>query len=142
MYDAQIRSQDAAAKGVRSWSAPEIGAGFWMTPYNPSWWRVDENGNPGMGQFMVSAQQMLPNRRKQDAQANYMQAMSSVATAQKGFTRNQLFAETKRNYYGWVILKRKQAVLRQNENLLQFMQKSAEIRFQYGMDKQIGRAHV
>jgi outer membrane protein TolC len=135
MYDAEISSMYAAAKGARSWMPPQVDAGFWMTPYNPKWWHVDNQGNPGMGQFMVSVQQMLPNRRKQAAQTAWMQSMSAVGVSQKNATLNQLRADTKRHYYAWGILKRKAQVLHQNEDLLQYMQKNAEIRYQYGMDK-------
>ncbi|MEO5907915.1 MAG: hypothetical protein ABIR50_01820, partial [Ginsengibacter sp.] len=34
MYDAQVHSLDAMAKGAKSWNPPEIGVGFFMTPYN------------------------------------------------------------------------------------------------------------
>ncbi|HEY0732585.1 MAG TPA: TolC family protein, partial [Chitinophagaceae bacterium] len=34
MYEADIRSMDEAAKGAKSWMPPEVGAGFFMTPYN------------------------------------------------------------------------------------------------------------
>jgi hypothetical protein len=33
MYDADIQSMDAAAKG-RSWMAPQVSTGLFMTPYN------------------------------------------------------------------------------------------------------------
>src|SRR5688500_5148070 len=39
MYEADIRSMDEAAKGARSWMPPEVGAGFFMTPYNPQRWK-------------------------------------------------------------------------------------------------------
>ena len=35
MLDAEARSMNEAAKGAYSWMAPELGAGFYMTPYNP-----------------------------------------------------------------------------------------------------------
>jgi hypothetical protein len=34
MYDADIQSMDAAAKGARSWMAPQVSTGLFMTPYN------------------------------------------------------------------------------------------------------------
>jgi hypothetical protein len=34
MYDADIQSMDAAAKGAKSWMAPQVETGFFMTPYN------------------------------------------------------------------------------------------------------------
>ena len=77
MYDYEIRSMDEAAKGARSWMPPELGTGLWMAPYNPSLWKKSEDGMNGMGQYMIAAQQMFPNRKKQDAEANYMLAMIS-----------------------------------------------------------------
>ena len=67
MYDAQIRSMDEAAKGARSRMPTEFGTGLWMTPYNPKLWQKGNNGATGMGQYMLSVQQMFPNKKKQDA---------------------------------------------------------------------------
>src|SRR6476660_9849333 len=78
MYDYEIRSMDAAAKGAKSWMPPEFGTGFWMVPYNPALWKKMDDGTPGMGQYAISAQQMFPNKKKQNAEAAYMEAMSSV----------------------------------------------------------------
>ncbi len=50
MYDNEIRSMDEAAKGARSWMAPQVGAGQFMTPYNPGLWKKDGD-MPGMGNF-------------------------------------------------------------------------------------------
>src|ERR1700738_1910906 len=75
-YDAQIHSLDEAAKGARSWDAPLLSTGLWMTPYNPNLWKKQSDGSTGMGQYMVSAQQMFPNKKRQDAEEKYMQGMS------------------------------------------------------------------
>ena len=32
MYDADVRSMDEAAKGAKSWMAPELSTGFFMVP--------------------------------------------------------------------------------------------------------------
>ncbi|MFX8871844.1 hypothetical protein ABTM94_19080, partial [Acinetobacter baumannii] len=48
MYDAEIRSLDEAAKGAKSWMAPELSSGFFMTPYAPRYWKYN-SGVPGMG---------------------------------------------------------------------------------------------
>ena len=140
MYDADIRSMDEAAKGAGSWMPPEFGAGFYMTPYSPSRWKAgmkDGNGmqQSGMGSFMLSAQQMFPNKKRQDAEAGYMQAMSSVEKERKGATLNDLYAEAKKNYYQWVILEKKLNVVEQNEKLLNLMIKNAEIRYKNGLEK-------
>lgn len=140
MYDADIRSMDEAGKGARSWMPAEFGAGFWMTPYNPKMWKAgmkDAEGmqEPGMGQFMLSAQQMFPNKQRQNAEAKYMEAMSSVEKERKQATINNLFAEAKKNYYEWLVIEKKRRVIDQNEKLLNFMIENAEIRFKNGMAK-------
>lgn len=135
MYDAEIRSQDEAAKGVHNWEPPEIGGGLWMTPYNPALWKKGQDGTPGMGQFMISAQQMFPNKRKQDAEAKYMEAVSSVDAEKKKASLNELYAMAKKNYYEWIIIKKKLSVIDQNEKLLNFMIQNAEIRYKNGLEK-------
>jgi outer membrane protein TolC len=139
MHDFEIRSMDAAAKGARSRMPAEFGAGFFMTPYNTNLWKKTEDGmggyEEGMGQFMLSAQQMFPNQRKQNAELEYMSAMSSVEAEKKNFSLNQLYAGAKSNYYDWVIIQKKIAVLDQNEELLNFMIQSAEIRYKNGLEK-------
>ncbi len=74
-FDAQIRSLDEAAKGARNWEAPELSSGLWMTPYNPGLWKRQSNGSTGMGQYMISAQQIFPNRKMQGAEQKYMQSI-------------------------------------------------------------------
>lgn len=135
MYDAEIRSLDEAAKGARSWEAPEINTGFWMTPYNPNLWKKNTDGTPGMGQYMIGVQQMLPNKKVQDAKAAWMQAMSSVNKERKNAILNNLYAEAKRNYFGWVIIKKKLSILDKDKQLLQFMIQNAEIRYKNGLGK-------
>lgn len=135
MYDADIRSADEAAKGARNWEAPTIGTGLWMTPYNPAYWKKGDNGSFGMGQYQVSAEQMFPNKKRLDAEEKYMQSVSSVDAEKKKATLNELVAVAKRNYYEWIITKRKLSVLDQGEKLLNFMIQSAEIRYKNGLGK-------
>jgi outer membrane protein TolC len=135
MYAAQIRSLDEAAKGARSWMPTDFSTGLWMTPYNPRMWQKGDNGEPGMGQYMLSVQQMFPNKKKQDAESAYMQGMSASEKEKQKFELNQLYAEAKKNYYQWVILKKKMSVLNENERLLNFMIKDAEIRYKNGLDR-------
>ncbi len=135
LYEAQIRSYDEAAKGARSWMPTEFGTGFWMTPYNPKLWKKGDNGVTGMGQYMLSAQQMFPNKKKQDADEAYLKGMSAADKERVKFELNQLYAAAKKNYYEWIILKKKLTVLNENEKLLNFMIKDAEIRYRNGLDK-------
>jgi outer membrane protein TolC len=134
-YDAQIRSLDEAARGARSWEAPLLSTGLWMTPYDPSLWKKQSNGSTGMGQYMISAQQMFPNRKKLDADEKYMQGMSSVEKEKKNAAINELYAAAKQNYVQWIILKKKMAVLYQDSLLLDFMIKNAELRYKNNLGK-------
>jgi outer membrane protein TolC len=134
MYDANIRSMDAAAKGAHSWMAPEISTGFWMTPYDTHLWKAND-GNNGMGQYMISGQQMFPNKKYNDANAAYMNGMSASAKEDKNNTLNELFATAKKNYYEWIILIKKLKLLDEDDKLLQMMQSNAETRYKNGLEK-------
>ena len=134
MYDADIQSMDAAAKGAKSWMPPQVSTGFFMTPYNPKLWKADAMG-PGMGNYMLGVTQMIPNASKLKADFNYMNAMSSVEAENKNYTVNQLNALAKTNYYQWIVLDKKIKISNDNLLLLDYMIKSMEIRYQYNMDK-------
>ena len=134
MYDADIQSMDAAAKGARSWMAPQVETGFFMTPYNTKMWKANEM-EPGMGSYMLGVTQMIPNASKLNANENLMKAMSSVESENKNFTLNQLNALAKTYYYEWIIIKKKIKIAQDNLQLLEYMIKSMEIRYQYNMDK-------
>ncbi|HEU5052087.1 MAG TPA: TolC family protein [Hanamia sp.] len=134
MYDAQIRSLNEAAKGAKSWSPPEFGAGLWMTPYNFN--RAKASAiDKGRGSFMISVSQMFPNRKEQNANAEYLQALSSVNKENKKVSLNELFAEAKKNYYDWLVIKKKQTVLNDNEKLLNFIIQSTELRYKNNLGK-------
>ncbi len=135
MYDAEIRSMDEASKGAKSWMPPEISTGLWMVPYNPALWKKNDMDETGMGQYMIGGQQMFPNRKKQNADAAYMEAMSSVEKEKKKATLNELINDAKKFYYEWIILEKKLVILAQNEKLLDFMIKNAEIRYKNGLEK-------
>src|SRR5258706_3182040 len=134
MLDAEARSMNEAAKGAYSWTAPELGAGFYQTPYDPG--RLKSmNGEPGMGMFMISAQQMFPNRKKQDAEFAFMNAQSSVEIQKKDVAVNELLYIARKNYYEWIVLEKKLKVADENDKLLRFMIQSAELRYKNGLGK-------
>ena len=134
MYDADIQSMDAAAVGAKSWMAPQINSGFFMTPFNPKMWKAD-GMNLGMGSLMIGATQMLPNKKKKNAEFNLMNAMSSVEKENKNYTLNQLYAVAKNNYYQGLVLLKKVKIAADNILLLEYMITAMEIRYQYNMDK-------
>ena len=135
MYESEIRSMDEAAKGAKNWMPPEFSTGLWMTPYNPNMWKKGPAGEPGMGQYMIGGQQMFPGRGKKNAEAAYMEAMSSVEKEKKNASLNELVNDAKLYYYEWLIMKKKLAILDQDERLLNFMIKNAEIRYKNGLEK-------
>ena len=135
MYDADIRSMDEAAKGAKSWSPPELGTGLYMTPYSPSLWKKSADGTSGMGQYMISAQQMIPNKKELEANEKYMQAASAVSYESGQSALNELYASAKASYYDWLINEKKMAVLDDNEQLLDFMIRSAELRYKNNLGR-------
>ncbi len=135
MYNNEIRSMDEAAKGAKSWMPPEFNTGLWMVPYNPKLWIRDDMGATGMGQYMLGGQQMLPNKKKQNADAAYMEAMSSTEKEKKNVALNELIQDAKQFYYEWIILKKKLVIIEQNKKLLDFMLKNAIIRYKNGLEK-------
>ncbi len=137
MYDAQINAYNSYAAGAKSLEPPQIGAGFFMTPYNVSMWKGEgaHSASPGMGSFMISAQQMFSNTKKLNANASYMQSMSSVEKETKNATRNEMFGMAKMNYSELQVMKKKLKILNESEELIDYIIKSTEIRYTYGMDK-------
>ena len=134
MYDNEIRSMDEAAKGARSWMPPTLGVGQYMTPYNVNLWR--RNGEmKGMGSIALSGEQMFPNKKKLNANEAYMKAMSGVEKEIKNRDINELIQDAKLLYYEWMVLQKKLTVVYENEKLLDFMIKNAEIRYKNGLDK-------
>lgn len=135
MYEADIRSMDEAAKGARSWMPPEVGAGFFMAPYTTRQWKKMSEMEPGMGSFMISVQQMIPNKKKLDADAAYMESMSAPARETRQTALNELYAAAKDAYFEWVIIEKKKLLLSENEKVLEFMITNAEIRYKNGLEK-------
>ncbi len=134
MYTNEIRSMDEAAKGARSWMPPEIGAGPFMTPYNPAMWRKMGDVN-GMGSIAISVEQMIPNKKKLDADEAYMRAMSSVEKENLNANVNELRQDAKQLYYQWIVLRKRLSVVEESQKLLDFMIKNAEIRYKNGLEK-------
>ncbi len=134
MYNAEVRSMDAAAKGARSWMPPTVGAGLFMTPYNPKLWQRDGD-MLGMGSVAVSVEQMLPNRKKLDANENLMKAMSSVEKEKLFAALNENFQDAKKLYYSSIVLDKKLKVVKENEKMLDFMIRNADIRYKNGLAK-------
>lgn len=134
MYDADIRSLDEAAKGARAWSAPELGTGFFMVPYDIGLTKAMGN-KTGMGSYMIAASQMFPNKKEQNANASYLKSISSIDKENKQAALNVLLAEAKKSYYDLLVVEKKKLVLAENEKLLNFMIQSSELRYKNNLGK-------
>lgn len=126
--EAAARAAEAPAKGAYSWMPPELGAGFFQAPYNVSRWKGSRD-MPGMGMFMVSAEQMLPNKKAQDAEYQLLQSAADIELAKQSGTLNELLAQVRGAYYQLIVDEKKSALFDQNKKLLDFMISSAEIRY-------------
>lgn len=135
-YDAKINAINTYAEGAKSLDPPQVGGGFFMTPYNPQMWKADPSMNTnGMGSFMLSAQQMFMNPKKLNANSEYMKSMSGVEMEMKKSMSNELFTMAKMSYYEWVLLKKKLKILKESEDILSYLIETTELRYKYGMDK-------
>ena len=136
VYDAQINAYNEYAKGARSLDPPQLGAGLFMTPYDPMMWKPDAmNNSDGMGSFMISGEQMFMNPNKLSANGTYMKSMAGVEKEMKKSMKNEMFSMAKMNYYEWIVMKKKLIVLNESEELLNYLIKSTELKYTYGMDK-------
>lgn len=144
--EANIKAITAYSKSAYNWEAPQLGAGFFMTPYKSQLWSsqnmMDGMGNnvnsPGMGQFMVQFQQMIPNPVRQTANAKYLSALSLVENEDKDAFQNELIAEAKEAYYKIALQQKRLRILRQNESLGQYALKSAQSRYALQKEKLSG----
>lgn len=134
VYDAQVRAFDEAAKGAKSWMPPELGTGLYMMPYNLALTKA-MGDQKGMGSYMISAWQVFPNKKEQNANALYMEAMSSVDRQNSQEALNELYAAAKTDYYDWIVIQKKLNVLDDNEKLLNFMIQSTELRYKNNLGK-------
>ncbi|OCB74402.1 TolC family protein [Flavobacterium crassostreae] len=130
IHDAEIQSSNAAVRGAKTWMAPQLSTGFFMTPYNTQMWKANPM-NPAMGAYMVGVTQMIPNSSRLKADANYLMAVASVEKENKKHTANQLYALAKTNYYQGLVLGKKIKIAKDNLLLLEYWIQSMEIRYQY-----------
>ncbi len=141
MYDNQAKAFDAMATGAKAWDAPQLSAGFFMTPYKSSYWQpqvMDINGmesmDPGMGSFMIQGRQMIPNPSRLNANQKYMQAMSSVELENQKAIANTLLTQVKINYSEIQIIDKKLLVLAEAERTLQTMITLGESKIAYSQE--------
>ena len=126
-YDQRVNAMNAYTEGAKSWMAPMIGGGTFMTAY-PYSTIMDERDK---GAVMISAQQEIPNPAKLRAKKEFFSSKAGIEESNKEATFNELRAEAKQLYYQWLVLEKKKLVLKENQNIMEMMKKLAEIRYPY-----------
>jgi outer membrane protein, heavy metal efflux system len=126
-YDSKVKAMNAYTEGARSWMAPMVGVGTFMTPYPGQ--KVMESRDKGF--WMFSAEQSIPNPARLNATKNYLSSRAAVETQGKNYQYNALRSEAKAFYYQWLVLEKKMNVLKENEQIVELMLKLARIRYPY-----------
>src|SRR5688572_20896486 len=96
-YDNKVKALNEYSLGAKSWMAPMIGAGTFMTPY-ANQMLMDERDK---GAWMFSFEQEIPNPAKQNANKNYLRSKAGVEKQSRAIQFNNLRSEAKTYYYQW-----------------------------------------
>lgn len=125
-YEEKVRALNAYAEGAKSWSAPMVGGGTFMTPY-----RGKEVDKRDRGFAMFSFEQNIPNPAKLNANKKYLASKASVEEQGRLYQFNLLRAEARTSYYQWIVDEEKIRVLHENERIIELMLKLARLRYPY-----------
>lgn len=126
-YTFKVKALNTYTHGAKSWMAPMVGAGTFMTPY-PGQMIMDEGDK---GSFMITVEQDIPNPAKLNANKNYMASRASVEEQGRAKQFNILRSEAKNLYYKWLISKQKMKTLQENERIIELIVKISRIRYPY-----------
>lgn len=126
-YDNKVKALNTYTEGAKSWMAPMVGAGTFMTPY-PGQMLMDERDK---GSVMISVEQDIPNPAKLNANKNYFASRASVQEQSRAKQFNMLRSEAKTLYYQWLVSERKMKILQENERIMELMVKISRIRYPY-----------
>lgn len=131
-YDNKVKALNTYAEGAKSWMAPMVGAGTFMTPY-PGQMLMAEGPveSPDRGSVMFSIEQEIPNPAKLNANQNYLASRASVEQEGRSLQFNALRAEAKTYYYQWLVEEEKMKILTENERIMELMLKLSRIRYPY-----------
>jgi outer membrane protein TolC len=126
-YENRAKALNEYAVGAKSWMAPMVGAGTFMTPYGNQM-LMDERDK---GAWMFSVEQEIPNPARQNANRNYLASRAGLEDEGRSIQLNTLRAEAKGYYYQWLVAEEKLKVLGENEKIMNLMLKLARIRYPY-----------
>lgn len=126
-YDYKAKAMEAYAEGAKSWMAPMVGVGTFMTPY-PGETMMEERDK---GAVMFSLEQEIPNPSKLNANKRYLESKAAVEEQARSAQFNNLRTEAKTSYYQWLVAEEKMKILKENEHIMNLMLKLARIRYPY-----------
>jgi outer membrane protein, heavy metal efflux system len=126
-YDNKVKALNEYSAGAKSWMAPMVGAGTFMTPYGKQM-LMDERDK---GSWMFSIEQDIPNPARLNANKNYLQSKAGVEKEGRAMQYNNLRAEAKVYYYQWLVAEEKVSVLMESERIMDLMLKLAKLRYPY-----------
>lgn len=126
-YNNKVRAMDEYSAGAKSWMAPMVGFGTFMTPY-PNQMLMDERDK---GSWMFTLEQEIPNPAKLNANRNFLQSKSDIEKEGRAIKFNSLRTEAKALYYKWLVAEDKLKILAENEKIMDLMLKLARIRYAY-----------
>lgn len=106
-YKYQAEALNEISKGAKSWMAPMVGAGTFMTPY-PGQMVEDQRDK---GSIMISAEQSIPNPAKQRANQQLLSSRAAIEEASGSYTYNDLRSQARAAFFDWYVLEKKLAVL-------------------------------
>lgn len=128
-YDNKVKALNIYTEGAKSWMAPMVGAGTFMTPYSSPMSAHGETVDRGM--VMFSFEQDIPNPSRLNANKRYLESKASVEEQARSYRFNTLRAEAKAIYYQWLVAEQKIKTLRENERIVELMVKLAKLRYPY-----------
>jgi outer membrane protein, heavy metal efflux system len=126
-YDNKVKALNTYAEGSKSWMAPMVGVGTFMTPY-PNQMLMDERDK---GSWMFTVEQEIPNPSKLTANKKYLSSKAAVEEQNRSAQFNQLRSEAKAMYYQWLIAEEKITTLKESQQIIELMLKLARIRYPY-----------
>jgi outer membrane protein TolC len=126
-YDNKVKALHEYSAGAKSWMAPMVGAGTFMTPY-PNQLLMDERDE---GSVMISVEQEIPNPAKLNANKRFLASKAAVEEQGRSYQFNMLRTEAKTAYYQWLIADEKLTTLSESQRIVELMIKLARIRYPY-----------
>jgi len=125
-FETRAQALSISAEGAKSWMAPMVGVGTFMTPY-PGQEVMDMD----KGSVMVSVEQQIPSAGRLNATSKYLASQANIQRAARLRQLNLLRTETRMTYFRWLVSEKRRGVLKEDLQHLELMQKLAEVRYPY-----------